>query len=87
MYCLGVFPLQVYKIELDRNLVFIKGAVPGPNGSFVSIKDSRKQVYRRRLLCIAKITVQLTNFMALLILIGLECCGPSTVPNLQNRGV
>ena len=34
---------QVYKVELDRNLIYVKGAVSGPPGKFVAIKDSRKQ--------------------------------------------
>lgn len=34
--------LLVYKIDLKRNLVFVKGAVPGHNGSYVRITDARK---------------------------------------------
>lgn len=34
--------LWVYKVELDRNLLYVKGAVPGPPGSFVRVTDSRK---------------------------------------------
>jgi large subunit ribosomal protein L3 len=30
--------LQVVKIEPDRNLIVVKGAVPGPNGSYVKVE-------------------------------------------------
>jgi len=33
-----VINLQILKIILDRNLVLVKGAVPGPNGSYVIIE-------------------------------------------------
>ena len=33
--------LDVIKIDKDRNLMFIKGAVPGPNGGYVIIRKSR----------------------------------------------
>ena len=34
--------LQVVKIDADNNLIAIKGAVPGPNGGTVTIRDSVK---------------------------------------------
>lgn len=34
--------LWVYKVELERNLVYVKGAVPGPPGSFLRLVDGRK---------------------------------------------
>jgi large subunit ribosomal protein L3 len=33
--------LDVIKIDKDRNLMFVKGAVPGPNGGYVIIRKSR----------------------------------------------
>ena len=34
--------LTVVKIDAEDNLIAIKGAVPGPNGGYVVIKDSVK---------------------------------------------
>jgi large subunit ribosomal protein L3 len=34
--------LDVVRIDTDRNLLLVKGAVPGPKGSYVIIKDSIK---------------------------------------------
>lgn len=34
--------LKVYKIDVSRSLVYIKGGVPGNNGTVVEIKDSIK---------------------------------------------
>ena len=36
-----VINLDVIKIDKDRNLMFVKGAVPGPNGGYVIIRKSR----------------------------------------------
>jgi large subunit ribosomal protein L3 len=33
-----VINLQILKIILEKNLVLVKGAVPGPNGSYVIIE-------------------------------------------------
>ena len=33
--------LDVIKIDKDRDLMFVKGAVPGPNGGYVIIRKSR----------------------------------------------
>jgi large subunit ribosomal protein L3 len=33
--------LEVVKIDKDKNLMFVKGAVPGPNGGYVIIRKSR----------------------------------------------
>ena len=35
--------LQVVKIDAENNLIAIKGAVPGPNGGTVTIRDSVKE--------------------------------------------
>ena len=35
--------LKVQKIDLENNFILIKGAVPGPNGSEVTIKPSAKK--------------------------------------------
>lgn len=32
--------LQVVRVDEERNLLVVKGAVPGPNGSFVYIEES-----------------------------------------------
>lgn len=34
--------LQVVKVDADRNLLLIKGAVPGPRGAVISIKEAVK---------------------------------------------
>ena len=34
--------LSVLKVDLDRQLVYVKGSVPGPNGNFVRIVDAVK---------------------------------------------
>ena len=35
-----VLKLQVVRVDADRNLLLIKGAVPGPKGSLVLVRDS-----------------------------------------------
>lgn len=35
--------LEVVKVDAERNLMLVKGAVPGPKGSLLFIKDSVKQ--------------------------------------------
>lgn len=35
--------LKVHKIDVNRNLLFLKGAVPGVNGGFLKVSDSRKK--------------------------------------------
>jgi large subunit ribosomal protein L3 len=34
--------LKVVRVDADRNLLFIKGGIPGPNGSLVVVKGSIK---------------------------------------------
>ncbi len=34
--------LSVVRVDLDRNLILIKGAIPGPNQSIVTIKSAKK---------------------------------------------
>ena len=34
--------LTVVKVDAENNLLAIKGAVPGPNGGYVVVKDSVK---------------------------------------------
>lgn len=34
--------LEVARIDADKNLILVKGAVPGPKGTVISIKDSVK---------------------------------------------
>ena len=34
--------LEVVKVDLDRNVLLIKGAIPGPKGSIVTVKNSVK---------------------------------------------
>ena len=35
--------IQVVSIDVDRGLIFVKGAVPGPKGSWVTLKDAVKK--------------------------------------------
>jgi large subunit ribosomal protein L3 len=35
--------LKIVRVEPDENLLYIKGAVPGPNGSFVLVKNAVKR--------------------------------------------
>jgi large subunit ribosomal protein L3 len=37
-----VLNLEVVKVDTDKNLLYVKGAVPGPKGSLLCIKDSVK---------------------------------------------
>lgn len=37
-----VLNLDIVKVDVDKNLLFIKGAVPGPKGSLIYIRDSIK---------------------------------------------
>lgn len=34
--------LRIVRIDIERNLILVKGAIPGPKGSLVTIKDSVK---------------------------------------------
>ena len=34
--------LEVVKVDAERNLVMIKGAIPGANGSLVMVRDAVK---------------------------------------------
>ena len=34
--------LEIVKIDVENNLIAIKGAIPGPNKGYVVIKDSVK---------------------------------------------
>jgi large subunit ribosomal protein L3 len=36
--------LEVVRIDTDRNLIFIKGAVPGPRGGYVQVRTARTGV-------------------------------------------
>ena len=36
-----VAKLQVVKIDNDKNLLLVKGSVPGPEGKLVTVKPSR----------------------------------------------
>lgn len=40
--------LKLIKIDAEKNLIAIKGAIPGPNGSFVSIIDSVKTIKTKK---------------------------------------
>ena len=35
--------LEVVKVDLGRNVLLIKGAIPGPKGSIVTVSDSVKK--------------------------------------------
>lgn len=34
--------LQIVKIDAERNLVYVRGAVPGTNGSYVTVREARR---------------------------------------------
>ena len=34
--------LEVVKVDAERNLLLIKGAVPGPNGGLLIVRDTCK---------------------------------------------
>lgn len=36
--------LQVVRVDADRNLIYLKGAVPGPNGGFVQVRTAKTGV-------------------------------------------
>jgi large subunit ribosomal protein L3 len=36
--------LLVHRIDLALNLVFVRGAVPGPDDAFVAVMDAKKKV-------------------------------------------
>jgi len=38
--------LEVVRVDAQRNLLFLKGAVPGPNGGFVEVQSARTGVKR-----------------------------------------
>ena len=35
--------LGLHKIDVENNLLLIKGAVPGPNGGYLIIKETNKK--------------------------------------------
>jgi large subunit ribosomal protein L3 len=37
-----IINLEVVKVDTDKNLLYVKGAVPGPKGSLLCIRDSVK---------------------------------------------
>jgi large subunit ribosomal protein L3 len=36
--------LDVIKVDKDRDMLIVKGAVPGPNGGYVIIRKSRSEL-------------------------------------------
>ena len=34
--------LEVVKVDAEKNLILVKGAIPGPKGSIVTIKEAVK---------------------------------------------
>jgi large subunit ribosomal protein L3 len=40
--------LEVMRVDADRNLVFLKGAVPGPNNGFVQVRTARTGVKKAK---------------------------------------
>lgn len=32
--------MQVFRIDVDKNIIYVKGSVPGKNGSVVKIRDT-----------------------------------------------
>jgi large subunit ribosomal protein L3 len=39
--------LQVVRVDADRNLIYLKGAVPGPNGGFVQVRTAKTGVRKK----------------------------------------
>jgi len=39
------FNMKLYKIDVDRNLLFLMGSVPGQNGSWVELKDAARRPF------------------------------------------
>ena len=39
--------IEVVLVDPDRNLLAVKGSVPGPKGGFVIVKEARKQRVRK----------------------------------------
>jgi large subunit ribosomal protein L3 len=35
--------LEVVRVDVENNLLAVKGSVPGPKGAFVVVKEARKQ--------------------------------------------
>src|SRR5439155_23789236 len=33
--------LRVVRVDLDRNMILIRGAVPGPNGGLITIREAK----------------------------------------------
>lgn len=42
-----IFSLQVYKVEPKRDLLFVLGSVPGPTGSWLTIRDGLKKPFTK----------------------------------------
>ncbi|MBI4569468.1 MAG: 50S ribosomal protein L3 [Planctomycetes bacterium] len=40
--------LQVVRVEAERNLLYLRGAVPGPTGGIVMVRDAKTAVKRKR---------------------------------------
>jgi large subunit ribosomal protein L3 len=36
--------LEILRVDQDRGLLFVKGAIPGPNGGFVQVQSARTGV-------------------------------------------
>jgi large subunit ribosomal protein L3 len=34
--------LEVVRVDVENNLLLIKGAVPGPNGGYITIRQTNK---------------------------------------------
>lgn len=45
-----VYNLQVYKIDHPRNLIYVRGAVPGPKKAVVTIRDALYTKLQHRIL-------------------------------------
>jgi hypothetical protein len=40
--------VQVYKVDLKRDLIYVIGAVPGTKGAYVRVRDCQKLFRRKR---------------------------------------
>ena len=34
--------LEIVRVDVDKNLLLIKGAIPGPKGGLVTVKEAKK---------------------------------------------
>ena len=43
--------LQIIKVDAERNVLLVKGSIPGPKNSYVSVKSAVKKVRKEEYRC------------------------------------